>query len=75
MYQEQEDTEVTAKMLLGAARENGTLAKMIDFSGRTSSFRIKISDLASFPPNLERGLRKFKVIPSSTFRGQKARVS
>ena len=73
-FKEQEVTEATAKLLLKVARADETYAKMIDFSERTASFRIRVSDLPAFEPSIEKALRKLKIVPSTSFRGQKARV-
>jgi hypothetical protein len=72
--QEKENVENTAKLLLSLARTEKKYDEMIEYSERTASFRMKVSDLPAFLPNIERMLRKLRVIASSSFRGQKCRV-
>ena len=72
--QEKENVENSAQLLLSLARSEKMYAEMIEYSERTASFRMKVSDLPAFPPNVERMLRKLRIIASGLFRGQKCRV-
>ena len=74
LLQEKQETRDTAKMLLKELRSSSKYEEILEYSARTSTFRMKVSDLSKFPSSLERALRNQKVNSSGKFQGKKCRV-
>ena len=74
ILQEKQETRDTAKLLLKELRSSSNYEDIVEYSARTSTFRIKVSDLSKFPSSLERALRNQKVNSSGKFQGKNCRV-
>ena len=74
ILQEKQETRDTAKLLLKELRSSSNYEDIVEYSARTSTFRIKVSDLSKFPSSLERALRNQKVNSSGKFQGKNCSV-
>ena len=61
-------------MLFDEVRSDKKYSEIIEYSERTASIRIRVSDLGMFPAQIEKALRNQKINSSGKFMGHKARV-